>query len=134
MCARVKRGVTAHKRHKRVLRQTKGYQGLRSTTIKKAREALLKAWTYSYRDRRNRKRDFRGLWIQRINAAARQHGLSYSQFMHGLKVSGNELNRKVLADIAFRQPDVFAGLAVEAKKSLEQSAAVPKEAKEKTAA
>lgn len=126
MCARVKRGVTAHKRHKRVLRETKGYQGLRSRTIKKAREALLKAWTYSYRDRRNRKRDFRSLWIQRINAGARQHGLSYSQLMYGLKVSGNELNRKMLADIAYRQPDVFASLVADAKKALDKSAATEK--------
>lgn len=126
MCARVKRGVTAHKRHKRVLRETKGYQGLRSRTIKKAREALLKAWTYSYRDRRNRKRDFRSLWIQRINAGARQHGLSYSQLMYGLKVSGNELNRKMLADIAYRQPDVFASLVADAKKALDKSAAKEK--------
>lgn len=123
MCARVKRGVTARKRHKRVLKQTKGYQGLRRTSTKKAREALLKAWSYAYRDRRNRKRDFRSLWIQRINAAARQHGLSYSQFMHGLSASGNQLNRKVLADIAYRQPEVFATLAAEAKKGLAKPAA-----------
>lgn len=126
MCARVKRGVAARKRHKRVLKQTKGYQGLRRTSVKKAREALLKAWSYAYRDRRNRKRDFRSLWIQRINAAARQHDLSYSQFMHGLTVTGNQLNRKMLADIAYHQPDVFASLADKAKKGLTK-AAVPKE-------
>lgn len=126
MCARVKRGVTARKRHKRVLKETKGYQGLRRTSVKKAREALLKAWSYAYRDRRNRKRDFRSLWIQRINAAARQHGLSYSQFMHGLSASGNELNRKMLADIAYRQPEVFASLAAEAKKGLAKPASKEK--------
>lgn len=119
--ARVKRGVTSHRRHKRVLKATKGYQGLRHSSVKKAREALLKAWSYAYRDRRNRKRDFRGLWIQRINAAARQHGLSYSQFMHGLKLSGNELNRKVLADIAYREPATFAALAATAQKALDKS-------------
>ena len=120
---RVKRGVTAHRRHKRLFKQTKGYQGLRRSSVKKAREAVLKAWSYSYRDRRNRKRDFRALWIQRINAAARQHELSYSQFMHGLKLAGNELNRKMLADIAYREPAVFASLADEAKKALAKAPA-----------
>lgn len=132
---RVKRGVTSHRRHKRLRQQTKGYAGLRHSTIKKGREALLKAWSYAYRDRRNRKRDFRGLWIQRINAAARQNGLSYSQFMNGLKLSGNELNRKMLADIAYRDPKVFASIAEEAKKALTKaSTKTADSAKEKAAA
>ncbi len=120
---RVKRGVTAHRRHKRVLAQTKGYQGLRRRTIKKAREALFKAWQYGYRDRRNRKRDFRGLWIQRINAAARQHGMSYSRFISGLKLAGRDLDRKVLAEIAYRQPDTFAALAKESQAALAKAEA-----------
>lgn len=115
---RVKRGVTSRQRHKRLLKQTKGYTGLRRKTVKKAREAVLKAWSYAYRDRRTRKRDFRRLWIQRINAGARQHGLSYSQFMNGLAKSGNELNRKMLAEIAYHQPEAFAKLAEQAKKGL----------------
>ena len=123
---RVKRGVTAHQRHKRLLKQTKGYSGLRRSSVKKAREALLKAWSYAYRDRRNRKRDFRRLWIQRINAAARQNGLSYSQFMRGLQLAGNQLNRKMLADIAFHQPETFAALASEAKKALSKPQAKTK--------
>ncbi len=120
---RVKRGVTSRHRHKRLLKETKGYTGLRNNTVKKAREALLKAWSYAYRDRRNRKRDFRRLWIQRINAASRQHGLSYSQFMAGLKTSGNELNRKMLAEVAFNQPEAFAKLVEQAKKGLEKKPA-----------
>lgn len=127
--SRVKRGVTSHARHKRLLKQTKGYQGLRRSSVKKAREALFKAWQYAYRDRRTRKRDFRGLWIQRINAGARQHGLSYSQFMHGLKLAGNELNRKVLADLAFSEPEVFGKLAEQSKAALAK-----KPAKTETAA
>lgn len=123
--SRIKRGVTARRRHKRLLKQTKGFQGLRSRTVKKAREALFKAWTYAYRDRRTRKRDFRQLWIQRINAGARQHNLSYSQLMHGLKLAGNELDRKILADIAYRQPEVFKSLAEEAKKALAKGPARP---------
>lgn len=127
---RVKRGVTSHRKHKRLLAQTKGYTGLRRRSVKKAREALLKAWTYAYRDRRTRKRDFRRLWITRINAGARQHGLSYSQFMNGLKQSGNELNRKMLSEIAYHQPEAFAKLAEEAKQGLAKPAkAEPKSEK-----
>lgn len=122
---RVKRGVTAHKRHKRVFKQTKGYQGLRRHSIKKAREALLKAWQYAYRDRRTRKRDFRRLWIQRINAGARQHGLSYSQLMHGLNQAGVELDRKILAELAYRQPEAFGALCEQAKLGLKKPAAKP---------
>jgi large subunit ribosomal protein L20 len=119
---RVKRGVTAHRRHKRVFKQTKGYQGLRRKSIKKAREALLKAWSYAYRDRRTKKRDFRRLWIQRINAGARQHGLSYSQFMNGLLKAEVKLDRKVLAEIAYRQPTAFGQLVEQAKKGLQKKA------------
>ncbi|HEY8108438.1 MAG TPA: 50S ribosomal protein L20 [Patescibacteria group bacterium] len=129
---RVKRGVTAHRRHKRVLRQTKGYRGLRRHSIKKAREALLKAWSHAYRDRRTRKRDFRRLWIQRINAGARQHGLSYSRFMAGAKAAGIELNRKMLADIAYNDPQAFAAIAKQAKEGLKKAPA--KDADKKTAA
>jgi large subunit ribosomal protein L20 len=130
---RVKRGVTSHARHKRLRAQTKGYVGLRHRSVKKAREAVLKAWSYAYRDRRNRKRDFRGLWIQRINAGAREHGLSYSQFMHGLSLAEVELNRKMLAELAFSQPAAFADLAKQAKAALAKSAK-PAKKPEKTPA
>ncbi|MDP9211740.1 MAG: 50S ribosomal protein L20 [bacterium] len=130
--ARVKRGVTAHRRHKRVLRQTKGYQGLRRHSIKKAREALMKAWSHAYRDRRTKKRDFRRLWIQRINAAARQEGLSYSQFMAGAKAAGIELNRKMLAELAYSDPAAFTALAKDAKAGLAKVAKAPKQPAEKT--
>ena len=104
---RVKRGSTAHKRHKRILRQAKGYYGTRSRLIKTAREAVERGWRYSYRDRRQRKRQFRILWIARINAAVREHGLSYSRFMHGLQNSGVLLNRKMLSQIAIDDPSTF---------------------------
>ena len=97
--ARVKRGVTAHARHKKILKAAKGYYGARSRTYRVAVQAVTKAGQYAFRDRRQKKRMFRKLWIVRINAAARMNGLSYSQFMHGLKVAGADLNRKVLADI-----------------------------------
>ena len=106
--ARVKRGVTAHARHKKVLGLAKGYRGRGSTAYRIAIEKVEKGLRYAYRDRRNRKRDFRGLWIQRINAGAREHGLTYSQFMHGIKLAGIELDRKVLSDLAIREPDAFA--------------------------
>ncbi len=117
--ARVKRGVTARARHKRVLEQAKGYYGRRKNTIKVARQAVEKAGQYAYRDRRVKKRSFRGLWIQRINAAVRDFGLTYASFMHGVKLSGLELDRKMLADIAFHEPDVFAGIVGEVKAALE---------------
>ena len=117
--ARVKRGVTAHARHKKVLRKAKGYRGRGSTAFRVALEKVEKAEQYAYRDRRNRKRDFRALWIQRINAGARLHGLTYSRFMHGLKEAGVELDRKVLADLAAREPDAFAGVAEKAKAALD---------------
>ena len=97
---RVKRGSAAHKRHKRILRQAKGYYGTRRRLIKTAREAVERGWKYSYRDRKQRKRQFRILWIARINAGVRPHGLSYSRFMHGLSEAGVEVDRKNLADLA----------------------------------
>jgi large subunit ribosomal protein L20 len=112
---RVKRGVTARRRHKNVLAQTKGQYGGRHKLFKTANEALLHALSYAYRDRRNRKRDFHALWITRINAAARLNGLSYSRFMAGLKRAGVALNRKMLAELAAREPEEFARLAQVAK-------------------
>jgi large subunit ribosomal protein L20 len=108
--ARVKRGVMVRKRHNKLLLQAKGYRGSRSRRVKVARETVLKALSYAYRDRRNRKRDFRRLWIIRINAAARQHGLSYSKLMNGLKVAGINLDRKILADMAVRDPAGFSSV------------------------
>jgi len=116
--ARVKRGVTSHARHKSVLEQAKGYRGRRKNTIKVARQAVEKAGQYAYRDRKARKRNFRSLWIQRINAGARAHGIAYGQFMHGLTLAGIELDRKVLADLAATQPDAFASLVEQAKAAL----------------
>jgi large subunit ribosomal protein L20 len=118
--ARVKRGVTAHARHKKVLGLAKGYRGRGSTAYRIAIEKVEKALRYAYRDRRNKKRDFRGLWIQRINAAVREHGLTYSQFMHGVKLAGLELDRKVLSDLAIREPEAFAAVIGTAKAALDQ--------------
>ncbi len=114
---RVKGGPQTRRRHKRVLKETKGQWGARSRLFRRANEALMKSRAYAYRDRRQKKRDFRRLWIQRINAASREHDLSYSQFIHGLKQAGVELNRKVLADIAVREPDIFAELAAVAREA-----------------
>jgi len=116
--ARVKRGVTGHAKHKKVMEQAKGYRGRRKNCIKTARQAVEKAAQYAYRDRRNRKRDFRGLWIQRINAAARAEGMTYATFMHGLKEAGIELDRKVLADIAVRDSETFSGFVKKAAAAL----------------
>ena len=113
---RVKRGVTAHRRHKRVLKEAEGYWGARSRLIRTARDAVEKAWKYAYRDRKQRKRQFRALWITRINAAAREHGLSYSRMIHGLAAAGVEVDRKVLAAVAVDDPKAFADLAALAKK------------------
>ena len=124
--ARVKRGVTTHARHKKVLRLAKGYRGRSSTAYRIAIERVEKALQYAYRDRRNRKRDFRALWIQRINAGAREHGLTYSQFMHGIKLAGLDLDRKVLSDIAVREPEAFGVLTATAQAAL--TAAAPAEA------
>ena len=99
--ARVKRGTTTHARHKKVLEQSKGFRGRTSTTYRAAKQRLEKSLQYAYRDRRNKKRDFRGLWIQRINAAVREHGLTYSRFIAGLKLAGIEMDRKLLAAIAY---------------------------------
>ena len=116
--ARVKRGVTNHKRHKKVLKAAKGYRGARRTTFRAANQAVEKAGQYAYRDRKIRKRNFRQLWIARINAAARIHGISYSRFMNGLKKAEIELDRKVLADIAVREPEAFKSLAEQAKAAI----------------
>ncbi|HEX5980788.1 MAG TPA: 50S ribosomal protein L20 [Thermoleophilaceae bacterium] len=116
--SRVKRSVHARKKRRATLERTKGYRGQASKSYKRAKEALLKADSYAYRDRRNRKRDFRRLWIVRINAAARQEGMSYSQFMHGLKQAGIEVDRKVLADIAVRDPETFRRFADRAREAV----------------
>ena len=113
--ARVKRSVPARRRRRRILKSAKGYQGGRGRLFRSAREAVERAWRYAYRDRRQRKREFRALWIQRINAAARDHGLSYSRFMDGLHKAGVEVDRKNLADLAVSDPAAFAALAERAK-------------------
>ena len=112
---RVKRGVAARKRRNRILRQAKGYYGGRHRLFKTAREAVERGWRYAYRDRKQRKRVFRALWIARINAAAREHDLSYSRMIHGLKVAGVEIDRKILAQLAVTDPKVFGELADLAK-------------------
>ena len=115
---RVKRGVTAHAKHKKVLKKAKGYYGARSRVFRVAKQAVTKAGQYAYRDRRQRKRQFRALWVVRINAAAREHGLSYSRFINGLKRAAIDVDRKVLADIAVFDKDGFAALAQKAKDAL----------------
>ena len=119
--ARVKRGVTTHARHKKLLSLAKGYRGRGGTAYRIAIEKVEKGLQYAYRDRRNRKRDFRGLWIQRINAGAREHGLTYSQFMHGVKLAGIDLDRKVLSDLAIREPEAFAAIVAGAQAALDQA-------------
>ncbi|MBI1214787.1 MAG: 50S ribosomal protein L20 [Alphaproteobacteria bacterium] len=121
--ARVKGGPSSINRHKKVLKLSKGYRGRSSNCYRIALERLEKALQYAYRDRRNKKRDFRGLWIQRINAAARINGLTYSKLMGGLKKAGIALDRKVLADIAVHDADGFAKIAEQAKAALNQKAA-----------
>jgi len=115
---RVKRGVTAHARHKKIMQKAKGYYGRRKNVFRAATQAVTKAGQYAYRDRRQRKRQFRSLWIARINAAARENGLSYSRFINGLKKATIEIDRKVLADIAVYDKVAFAALAEKAKASL----------------
>ena len=115
---RVKRGVTARARHQKVLKLAKGYRGRRKNVYRIAKQAVMKAGQYQYRDRRQRKRQFRTLWIARINAASRELGLTYSRFMNGLKRAGFELDRKVLADIAAREPESFKALAEKAAAAL----------------
>ncbi|TDJ21615.1 MAG: 50S ribosomal protein L20 [Deltaproteobacteria bacterium] len=112
---RVKRGVVSRRRRNRILREAKGYYGARSKLFRTAREAVEKGWKYAYRDRKQRKRQMRSLWIARINAAAREHELSYSRFMFGLKQAGVEMDRKVLAELAIRDPQAFRALAEMAK-------------------
>ena len=119
--ARVKSGVTAKARHKKVLGKAKGYYGARSKLFKTAKQAVIKAGQYAYRDRRQRKRQFRALWITRINAAARLHGLSYSRLINGLNRADIEVDRKVLADIAVHDPEAFGAIAEAAKAGLEQA-------------
>ena len=113
--ARVKRGVTSRAKHKKVLKAVKGQYGRRKNTIRIARQAMEKAMQYAYRDRRKRKSDFRGLWIQRINAGVRMHGMTYSQFIAGLKKSSVEIDRKILAELAVNQPDAFKALVEKAQ-------------------
>jgi large subunit ribosomal protein L20 len=119
---RVKRGVVARQRRKKVLKQAKGYYGARSRTFKVAKQAVIKAGQYAYRDRRQRKRQFRSLWIVRINAAAHLHGLSYSRFIAGLKKAAIEVDRRVLADLALNEKEAFAVLAEQAKAALGEQA------------
>ncbi len=116
--ARVKRGVTARAKHKKILAKAKGYYGARSRTFRVAKQAVIKAGQYAYRDRRQKKRQFRALWIVRINAEARNNGLSYSRLMNGLKKAAIEIDRKVLADIAIHDKAAFAALADKAKSAL----------------
>ncbi|SKA07687.1 50S ribosomal protein L20 [Consotaella salsifontis] len=116
--ARVKRGVTAHAKHKKVLEQAKGFYGRRKNTIRAAKAAVDRSKQYATRDRRTRKRNFRALWIQRINAGVREHGLTYARFIDGLNKAGIEVDRKVLSDIAIHEPEAFAALCDAAKAAL----------------
>ncbi len=118
--ARVSRGVQAHAKHKKILKKAKGYYGARSKVYRVAKQAVIKAGQYAYRDRRQRRRQFRRLWIVRINAAARNNGLSYSQFINGLNKAGVEIDRKVLSDIAIFDKDAFAKIADQAKTGLSE--------------
>jgi large subunit ribosomal protein L20 len=120
--SRVKRGVTAHAKHKKVLRAAKGYFGRRKNTIRAAKQAVEKAMQYAYRDRKNRKREFRALWIQRINAAAREHGLTYSRLISALATAGVTIDRKVLSDLAINEPAAFAAIVEQAKGHLPKAA------------
>lgn len=116
--SRVKRGVTTHARHRKVINQAKGYSGRRKNTFRVANQAVEKAGQYAYRDRKVRKRSFRSLWIQRINAAARAHGLTYGRFIDGLAKAGVEVDRKILADLAVREPEAFKALIDRAQAAL----------------
>ena len=120
--ARVKRGVAAHARHKKVLKLAKGYRGRSNAAFRVAIEKVEKGLQYAYRDRRNKKRTFRGLWIQRINAACREQGMTYSQFIFGLKAAGIEMDRKVLAALAYEEPAAFAAVVEKAKEALAPAA------------
>jgi large subunit ribosomal protein L20 len=121
--ARVKRGVTSHAKHKKVLKAAKGFKGRRKNTIRIAKQAVERSMQYAYRDRKNRKRTFRALWIQRLNAAVREHGLTYSRFIDGLNKAGIEVDRKVLSDIAIKEPTSFAAYVEKAKAALPAEAA-----------
>ncbi|WP_349359306.1 50S ribosomal protein L20 [Stappia sp.] len=116
--SRVKRGVTAHAKHKKVIKAAKGYYGRRKNTIRVAKQAVERAAQYAYRDRKARKRNFRSLWIQRINAAVREHGMTYGRFIDGLNKAGVEVDRKVLSDLAIREPEAFKALTEKAKGAL----------------
>ena len=116
--ARVKRGVTSHAKHKKVLKAVKGQWGRRKNTIRVARQAMEKAMQYAYRDRRNKKRDFKSLWIQRINAGVRAEGLTYSKFISGLNKSGIKIDRKILAEIAYDNPEAFKTIVKKAQSAL----------------
>ena len=120
--SRIKRGVTTRAKHKRVLEQAKGYYGRRKNTIRIAKQAVEKAGQYAYRDRKVKKRNFRGLWIQRINAAVRAEGLTYSQFMHGVKLAGIDLDRKIMADLSMNEGAVFTTIIAQAKAALPKAA------------
>jgi large subunit ribosomal protein L20 len=119
--ARTKRGVTSHARHKKIVDMAKGYVGRASTNYRIAIEKVEKGLQYAYRDRRAKKRDFRGLWIQRINAGVREHGLTYSQFINGVKRAGIEIDRKVLSDLAIREPAAFAQICRQAQEALKKA-------------
>ena len=121
--SRIKRGTTTHAKHKRILKAAKGFYGRRKNTIRIARQAVEKSGQYAYRDRKAKKRTFRALWIQRINAAVRAEGLTYGQFMHGLKLAGVELDRKVLADLAMNEGASFSAIIAQAKAALPAQAA-----------
>ena len=116
--SRVKRGVTAHARHRKVISKAKGYYGRRKNTFRVANQAVEKAGQYAYRDRRTRKRNFRALWIQRINAGVREHGMTYSRFIDGLGKAGIEVDRKVLSDLAIHEPEAFKALVEQARSAL----------------
>ena len=116
--ARVKRGVTTHARHRKIIKAAKGYRGRRKNTFRVANQAVEKAGQYAYRDRKVRKRNFRALWIQRINAAAREHGMTYGRFINGLSIAGIEVDRKVMSDLAVREPEAFKALVEKAEAAL----------------
>src|SRR5665648_559315 len=120
--ARVKRGVTAHAKHKKILKLAKGFYGRRKNTIRVAKQAVEKAMQYGYRDRKRKKRTFRALWIQRINAAVREHGLTYGRFINGLSLAGIEIDRKVLADIAVKDAAAFKALVDQAAAQIKKAA------------
>jgi large subunit ribosomal protein L20 len=122
--ARVKRGTTTKARHKRVLEQAKGYYGRRKNTIRIAKQAVEKAGQYAYRDRKVKKRSFRAIWIQRINASVREMGLTYGVFMHGVKLAGIEIDRKVMADLAMHEPDTFKAIIAQVQAALDAKPAL----------